>query len=194
MASELIVQNLKGPSSGSNANKILVPSGHELHAPNHIIQSVSDIDQTHQTINAADVNTDSNLSVTITPKYSDSKIHINLAVSLSYEAGANSFSLYLKRVQDGTTTYVGKGNNQSNQFGFKYVEMGSAAYQTRQMNQYCHTLVDDAGSTDAITYTFGIRIDTSAQDVLLNKCLLSDLNVGHRARGESTIICYEVKQ
>ena len=32
MASELIVQNLKGPASGSNANKIIVPSGHTLEA------------------------------------------------------------------------------------------------------------------------------------------------------------------
>ena len=32
MASELIVQNLKGPASGSNANKVIVPSGHTLDA------------------------------------------------------------------------------------------------------------------------------------------------------------------
>lgn len=32
MASEIIVQTLKGPSSGANANKIIVPSGQELNA------------------------------------------------------------------------------------------------------------------------------------------------------------------
>jgi len=32
MASELIVQTLKGPTSGANANKIIVPSGHTLDA------------------------------------------------------------------------------------------------------------------------------------------------------------------
>ena len=32
MASELIVQNLKGPASGSNANKVIIPSGHTLDA------------------------------------------------------------------------------------------------------------------------------------------------------------------
>ena len=32
MASELIVQNLKGPASGSNGNKVIVPSGHTLDA------------------------------------------------------------------------------------------------------------------------------------------------------------------
>ena len=32
MASELIVQTLKGPTSGANANKVIVPSGHTLDA------------------------------------------------------------------------------------------------------------------------------------------------------------------
>ena len=32
MASELTVQTIKGPTSGSNANKIIVPSGHTLDA------------------------------------------------------------------------------------------------------------------------------------------------------------------
>ena len=32
MASELIVQNLKGPAGGSNPNKVIVPSGHTLDA------------------------------------------------------------------------------------------------------------------------------------------------------------------
>ena len=30
MASELIVQTIQGPSSGANANKVLIPSGHTL--------------------------------------------------------------------------------------------------------------------------------------------------------------------
>ena len=32
MASELIVQTIQGPSSGANANKVLIPSGHTLDA------------------------------------------------------------------------------------------------------------------------------------------------------------------
>ena len=45
--STLIVENLKGPSTGSNANKIIVPSGQTLDASNgfvaptgHVIQTV----------------------------------------------------------------------------------------------------------------------------------------------------------
>ena len=36
--STLHVENLKGLSSGGNANKIIVPSGQELHAVGHVIQ------------------------------------------------------------------------------------------------------------------------------------------------------------
>ena len=41
MASELTVQTLKGPTSGANANKIIVPSGHTLAAAGHVVQVVS---------------------------------------------------------------------------------------------------------------------------------------------------------
>ena len=36
--STLHVENLKGPTSGANANKIIVPSGQTLTAPGHVIQ------------------------------------------------------------------------------------------------------------------------------------------------------------
>ena len=38
MASELIVQTIQGPSSGANANKVIIPSGHTLSAAGHVIQ------------------------------------------------------------------------------------------------------------------------------------------------------------
>jgi hypothetical protein len=36
--STLQVENLIGPTSGSNANKVIIPSGQTLHAPGHVIQ------------------------------------------------------------------------------------------------------------------------------------------------------------
>ena len=37
MASELTVQTLRGPTSGANADTVLIPSGQTLHAPGHVI-------------------------------------------------------------------------------------------------------------------------------------------------------------
>ena len=46
MASELIVQNLKGPASGSNANKIIVPSGHTLDASSGFVPAAGQVVKT----------------------------------------------------------------------------------------------------------------------------------------------------
>ena len=36
--STLHVENLKGPTSGANANTIIVPSGQSFSAPGHVVQ------------------------------------------------------------------------------------------------------------------------------------------------------------
>ena len=41
MASELTVQTLRGPTSGANADTVLIPSGQTLHAPGHVMQVVT---------------------------------------------------------------------------------------------------------------------------------------------------------
>ena len=38
MSGTITVQNIQGPTTGSNANKVLIPSGHTLHAPGHVVQ------------------------------------------------------------------------------------------------------------------------------------------------------------
>jgi len=40
MAGTLTVQNIEGPSSGSDANTVIIPSGQKLIAPNHVLQFV----------------------------------------------------------------------------------------------------------------------------------------------------------
>ena len=39
--STLQVENLIGPTSGSNANKVIIPSGQTLYAAGHVVQVVS---------------------------------------------------------------------------------------------------------------------------------------------------------
>ena len=69
--STLHVENLKGLSSGGNANKIIVPSGQELHAPGHVVQ----VNQ--GSLNSATITTATFTdlgSLSITPKASTNKI------------------------------------------------------------------------------------------------------------------------
>ena len=72
--STLHVENLKGLSSGGNANKIIVPSGQTLTAPGHVIQ------MQHARLTGASTQStstsfiDTGLTVNITPKFATSKI------------------------------------------------------------------------------------------------------------------------
>jgi hypothetical protein len=85
MAGTLTVQNLQGPSSGANANKIIVPSSHELYAAGHVIQVVQGtLGTTASGATGSGANTyyESGLQATITPKSVDSKVLVNYTVHL----------------------------------------------------------------------------------------------------------------
>ena len=79
MASELTVQTIKGPTSGGNANKILVPSGHTLDASaatlvpstGQVLQYKSNT-STGYTSHSSTSFTASNLKIDITPKSASS--------------------------------------------------------------------------------------------------------------------------
>ena len=83
----LTVQNLQGPTSGANANKVIIPSGQTLDASNglttpsgHIIQSLT------QEVTAISTTTSTSLvatafTLTITPKFTSSKIKCTLGLS-----------------------------------------------------------------------------------------------------------------
>jgi len=80
--STLHVENLKGLSSGSNANKIIVPSGQTLYPAGHVIQVVdgstgsSDADFSTNSWN------DIGLSAAITPSSTSSKIIVSVSFQI----------------------------------------------------------------------------------------------------------------
>ena len=74
MASELTVQTLRGPTSGANANTVLIPSGQTLHAPGHVIQVVHRVGGDRITTTTTNTWTAANLDLSITPKFVNSKI------------------------------------------------------------------------------------------------------------------------
>ena len=97
MASELTVQTIKGPTSGSNANKIIVPSGHTLDASGGtLVPSAGQVVQVKKTYGnpSGEIATTSTslvasgIQVVITPKFSDSLLFIDF-VSTMVHANAN---------------------------------------------------------------------------------------------------------
>ena len=75
MASELQVTTIKGVPTGANANQILVPTGQSLHAPGHVIQLLHTSHATEKTLSSGSW-IDSDLELSITPKFSTSKIYV----------------------------------------------------------------------------------------------------------------------
>ena len=103
MASELIVQNLKGPASGSNANKIIVPSGHTLDASGgtlvpsagQVVQELYAENTTGGSFSSTSWADIPSFSINITPKFSNSLIVI---------------SIWAKTVLNNTTTQTAHSN------------------------------------------------------------------------------------
>ncbi len=109
--STLHVENLKGLSSGGNANKIIVPSGQELHAPGHVVQI-----QTAQVGGGSGTTTsttyvDTGLSVSITPKFATSKILVftNQSVGATKNSTSSNARIDLKLFETGSGTIIADG-------------------------------------------------------------------------------------
>ena len=109
--STLHVENLKGLSSGSNANKIIVPSGQELHASGHVVQI-----QTAQVGGGSGQSTstsyvDTGLSVSITPKFATSKILVitNQSVGATKHSTSSNARVDIKLFETGSGTIIADG-------------------------------------------------------------------------------------
>ena len=88
--STLHVENLKGLSSGGNANKIIVPSGQTLSASGHVIQVVSgDIASSDNSLSSASW-ADINLQAAITPSSTSSKIIVSASFNVRLFGSSNA--------------------------------------------------------------------------------------------------------
>ena len=102
MASELIVQTIKGPTSGANANKIIVPAGQTLDASAGFVPPAGSVVQVkHLTNNTqtsfSGVNPQTFMTLSITPSSTSSKIFLTYDVSLSFDWGGCHAQTYIYR-------------------------------------------------------------------------------------------------
>jgi hypothetical protein len=88
MASELTVQTLRGPTSGANANTILIPSGQLLDASAGFVAPAGHMIQIQYNRRQADLSTSGTAwtncaEIVFTPKYSNSLLEL----AMDYNAG-----------------------------------------------------------------------------------------------------------
>jgi hypothetical protein len=109
MASELIVQTLKGPTTGANANKVIIPSGQELSIADglptgsfpagSIVQTVHDTlaqSTSHNTTTFASVGLDASITLT------DATSKVLCTVSFNGYNGTSNRSYFI-RIRNLTT-------------------------------------------------------------------------------------------
>ena len=96
MASELIVQTIQGPSSGANANKVLIPSGHTLDVSGGtLVPSAGQVVQEARGNSVTSIATNNIggfmdvVTVSLTPIYSSSIIEISGKIGVHADGNYN---------------------------------------------------------------------------------------------------------
>ena len=159
MAGTLTVQNLQGPSSGANANTVLLPSGQTLYAPGHVVQVVSD---TYSSAPRLLLTTStkfvaSGLSVSISPTSTSSKV-----LAMVSSSGNNNDNTYCEQLV--YTLYRGStdlgGVSQNAGFGQIRATAGTAARGSIHLS-----FLDSPATTSATTYELYGRSTNSRTSV-----------------------------
>jgi hypothetical protein len=167
MASEIIVQTLKGPTSGANANKVIIPSGQTLDANSgdfrppagSVIQTVS-LSNT-QVGRTATSNTSfvaTNLAKSITPKYANSKIIIRAATTGNNNSNSPHHLVYtiFRTISGGSATNLRVATGSSNDWGIGQVYGAQSRVQVPLIAE----IVDAPNTTSSVEYRVYIRCHT----------------------------------
>jgi len=178
--STLFVNNLN-TASGTD---ITVASGKTIKAPGMIVQVQSGQTSTQTTLASNRTTyTDVGLSVTITPKYANSKIYVNVTGN-GYASDATDNPLHkIVRTVGGTATAIARTD---------YMFYGSP---DGNGGAYCQSVMDSAQSTAAHEYKIQMRSDTDGGNVYFN--VNDSSNAGPSGDVESqlsTIMVMEIAQ
>ena len=170
---------------------ISVASGKVLTAPGHVLQVKSAALTDVQAISSADTRTDiTNLSLSITPSSTSSKILVN--THISYGGTANNLYASGNLLRDSTaigvnTTATGSQLNIS--FGLNLVGQANETYKLRNSSM---TFLDSPSTTSALTYKVQGRLDANGT-LYINRPGV-DANADYGSRGISTLTVMEIGQ
>ena len=194
MASELIVQTLKGPTSGANANKIIVPSGQTLDASGGFTPPAGHVLQVKQAVFTGTMVRHSSafgqvtgLSVDITPTSASSKFLITFhAHATGYTGNEHA---HLRIMRDSTAVGVG---NAAGIRGQSTTATGSAS-RDDAIYMASMSYLDSPNTTSQITYSLQVRsYDSSGNNGAYINRSLTDPNMSQMSRPISTFTVTEI--
>jgi|9_EtaG_2_1085328.scaffolds.fasta_scaffold25723_2 hypothetical protein len=142
--STLTVQTLQAPTSGANANKVLIPSGQTLDASNGLTTPAGHVIQVKQSVmtgrtnvtTTSEVDVGSGNELLITPKFASSKMLVTFAMPVIMENTRLVISnLYRDSTSVNLITY--------------YIDESSLDWQTHTI---VHNFLDSPNTTNQIEY------------------------------------------
>lgn len=180
--STLQVENLKGPTSGSNANKVILASGQTLDASEgltppagHVIQMVTNT--VTSVIQQNSTSWTTMFSATITPKFNDSKIFIQVMIGGLYMNLSSQTNQTSWRVcRNSGTTITDANTHFHTEVGRNATSAGTRAFPNM-------SIVDSPATTSATTYNVQSERHTGSGGIQIND-----------TAGTSTITLLEIKQ
>ena len=193
--STLHVENLKGLSSGSNANKIIVPSGQTLDASagtltpsaGAVVQVKYFDNDTAISLNLALTWTDA-ISVSFTPLYATSKVLLIAKTSISGPSGNYDTSMRLLR--DGTA--IGGNNDPSNLFAGDNI-LASTGYTSGEAGETIGgQYLDSPATTSAITYKIQVIGGENVTTYSVNRPYSANANGHYCNTGDTSLTLMEI--
>lgn len=187
MAGILTVQTLQGPSSGTNANKVLLASGNTLVAPGHVVQVQSTTYGARYSSTSSTMTLPSGFSVNITPSSTSSKILVTAVVEGS---AVTNYGVFWQ-VRRGTSTIVIPNTTQtvSNRYQAYGMYNGDQNVSIVQSGTY----LDSPSTTSSITY--GVYVSgQSGATFVLNGTINNVDNGAYGHVGASSITVMEIAQ
>jgi hypothetical protein len=179
--STLQVENLIGPTSGSNANKVIIPSGQTLYAAGHVIQvqalSRVRISSTVLSSTSTVILNDGggNFETTITPKFSNSKIvgYVNIS-GIASVSNANSIAFMIYRNGSFIQTIDSHISYNSDEHGDRC--------------HLSHQFIDEPNSTSTVTYSI------YAKPANTGSIIIFDVHVPTPSHPTNNLILQEIAQ
>tara|TARA_R100001463_G_scaffold96623_1_gene151093 strand:- start:50 stop:568 length:519 start_codon:yes stop_codon:yes gene_type:complete len=151
--STLTVQTLQAPTSGANANKVIIPSTNSLYAPNHIVQVLTQ-EITAYTATSSTSAVATGFTLTITPKSTASKIRCTVGLCGFFCNSVNTAgSIYLHK-NGSFVKYLHSVAGYAN----------PAAYSTDPIMQ----VTDSPSTTSAVTYAIFWKRNSGSANVNFN--------------------------
>lgn len=159
MASEIIVNTIKAPTTGANANKVIIPTGvtldiedklaYDAMPSGSVIQQVSH-HSTASFTTSGGTYVATNASVTITPRYANSKMAIWICGSAHFDGASDHGRGQIRKNgaafsdfnNDDLMAYMGRTEARGDMVGMSYVD-------------------ENVGTTSPVTYAYYIHSSSS---------------------------------